>query len=86
MAVAHESDTHIGKGELDTFCLNIRPGQHVKITAGVLQGSEAVVVSQRTGGRVLVHLQKGLYVEVHQFCLEAAKPIKKIKNQAGRND
>lgn len=79
MAVAHESDTHIGRNEPDTSCLNTRPGQHVKISAGVLQGSEAIVVSQRTGGRVLVHLHKGLYVEVHQFCLEIVRPIKKIK-------
>lgn len=82
MAVAHESDTHIGKSELDTLCLNIRPGQKVRITAGVLQGSNAVVVSQRTGGRVLIHLQKGLYIEVHQFCLEATKKITRIKKSS----
>ena len=79
MTTLHNSDTQVGRAELDTFCLRVDPGQRVKITAGILQGSEAVVVRQRTAGRVLVRLQRGVYVEVHQFCLEPTKPIRKIK-------
>jgi hypothetical protein len=70
MATARDSDTRVGKADLDTFCLSVKRGQKVQITAGILQGAGAVVVRQRTGGRVLVRLQRGAYVEIHQYCLE----------------
>ena len=69
------SDTHIGRAESDTICLGVAPGQHVRISAGLMEGSEAIVVQQRTHGRVLVRLQHGVYVEIHQFCLEKIKRI-----------
>jgi transcription antitermination factor NusG len=67
------SDTHIGRAERDTICLSVTPGQRVRIIAGALQGSEAVVVQQRTHGRVLVRIRRGVYVEIQQFCLEKSK-------------
>jgi len=73
MAATRDSDTQVGKADLDTFCLRVEPGQQVQISAGILQGTRAVVVESRTGGRVLVRLQPGVYVEVHQFCLEHTK-------------
>ncbi|MGM0490878.1 MAG: hypothetical protein ACQESR_29490, partial [Planctomycetota bacterium] len=54
----------------DTICLRVSPGQGVRIIAGLLEGSEAIVVKQRAHGRVLVRMQEGVYVELHQFCLE----------------
>ncbi len=64
------SDTHIGRTESDTVCLSVEPGQRVRIIAGALSGAEAVVVQQRTHGRILVRIQRGVYVEIQQFCLE----------------
>ena len=77
--MANGSDTHIGSAAGDTVCLSVSPGQRVRISAGLLQGSEAIVVKQRTHGRVLVRVQQGVYVEIQQFCLEKIKQIKKLK-------
>ena len=70
MATANESDTWIGSEGSDTVCIQVLPGQRVRISAGLMEGSEAVVVEQRTHGRVLVRMEHGVYVEIHQFCLE----------------
>ena len=61
--------------ESDTICLGVAPGQRVRIAAGSMEGSEAVVIVQRTRGRVLVRLQEGVYVEIQQYCLEKIKRI-----------
>lgn len=71
--MASGSDTHIGHPDGDTICLRVSPGQDVRIIAGLLEGSRAVVVKQRDHGRVLVRMQEGVYVELHQFCLEKIK-------------
>jgi transcription antitermination factor NusG len=73
------SDTHIGRAESDTVCLGFSPGQSVRISVGLMEGFEAVVVQQRMRGRVLVRLEPGVFVEIHQFCLEK---ITKIQEQA----
>jgi hypothetical protein len=70
MATATESDTWIGSSDGDTMCLQVSPGQRVVISAGLMEGSEAVVVQQRSHGRVLVRLEQGVFVEIHQYCLE----------------
>ncbi len=75
MATANESDTWIGSSAGDTTCFQVSQGQRVRISAGLMEGSEAVVVEQRTHGRVLVRLEQGVFVEIHQYCLE------KIKNR-----
>ncbi len=69
------SDTHIGRADGDTVCLSVSPGQRVRIVTGPLEGSSAIVVQPRTHGRVLVRVQQGVYVEIHQFCLEKIKRI-----------
>ncbi len=71
------SDTQIGRADRDTVCLGLAPGQSVRISVGLMEGMEAVVVQPRMGGRVLVRLQRGVFVEVHQFCLEMIKRIRK---------
>jgi hypothetical protein len=73
MATANESDTWIGSSDGDTRCFQVSPGQRVSISAGLMEGSEAVVVEQRTHGRVLVRLEQGVFVEIHQYCLEQIK-------------
>ncbi len=73
--MANGSDTQIGRAENDTVCLSVAPGQRVRIIVGVLEGSEAIVVQQRSHGRVLVRVQQGVYVEIQQFCLEKITKI-----------
>jgi len=73
------SDTHIGRATGDTVCLGVKPGQNVRISAGLMVGSEAIVVQQRSQGRVLVRLQQGVYIEIQQFCLEKVKKTKRAK-------
>lgn len=73
------SDTHIGRADNDTMCLGFSPGQHVRVTAGLMSGAVATVIQQRPQGRVLIRLQPGVYVEILQYCLEG---IKKIRNQS----
>ena len=75
--MAKGSDTQIGRADNDTMCLGVSPGQRVRISAGLMEGSEAIVVQQRTQGRVLVRLQHGVYVEIYQYCLEKIKRIRK---------
>lgn len=75
MAPVKECDTHIGRVDNDTLCLSISPGDSVRVSAGMMQGIEATAVQQRTHGRVLVRVERGLYVEIHQFCLEKIKKI-----------
>ncbi len=75
--MTNASDTHIGRAGGDTVCLSVAPGQRVRVVAGLLDGSEAVVVRQRTNGRVLVRVQEGVYVEIQQFCLEKIKKIRR---------
>lgn len=65
------SDTQIGRAERDTVCLGFSPGQFVRVSVGQMEGMEAVVVQQRNFGRVLIRLQRGVFLEVHQFCLES---------------
>ncbi len=71
------SDTQIGRAESDTVCLGLTSGQAVRVSAGLMEGFDAVVVQQRSRGRVLVRLEPGVFVEIHQFCLEVIKTIPK---------
>jgi hypothetical protein len=75
MTAANQFDTHIGSASGDTLCLNVSAGESVRISAGMMQGAEATVVQPRTHGRILVRVGRGLYVEIHQFCLEKIKKI-----------
>ena len=79
--MANGSDTHIGRGGTDTVCVGVSPGQSVRIAAGLMEGSQAIVVQQRSQGRVLVRLQQGVYVEIQQFCLEKIRKVRRIRKQ-----
>ncbi len=76
MATGHRSDTQFARDVVDTMCLRVVPGQTVRITAGILEGVTAVVQEHRTGGRVLIRLKHGVFVEVNQFCLDTKKSPK----------
>ena len=82
--MARSPDTHIGKAEADTVCLSVSRGEHVRVSAGAMKGAEAIVVLQRTDGRVLVRLRQGVFLEIHAFCLEKVAKIAKVRKK--RND
>ena len=65
------SDTRIGNAESDTVCLRFAAGQSVRIAAGAMKGLVGTVVDHRTIGRILVQIDAGICVEIHQYCLEA---------------
>ncbi len=67
----NRSDTQIGIADSDTMCLRFAKGQRVRITAGALKGTEGIVIESRPVGRALVRLGDGLFVEIHQFCLQS---------------
>ncbi len=48
--MAKGSDTQIGRADSDTMCLGVSPGQRVRISAGLMEGSEATVIQPRTQG------------------------------------
>ena len=62
--------THFGNGESDTVCLRLAAGQTVRIVAGAMKGLVGRVVDQRTIGQILVQVDIGVCVEIHQYCLD----------------
>jgi len=69
----HSSDTDLdlGKaGSSDTACLRFDCGERVRIADGSLRGLKGTVVADRTGGRILLQLEEGTFVEIHHYCLE----------------
>lgn len=64
------SDTRIHRSESETALLRLTVGQEVRVGVGFLKDHVGTVIEQRAAGRVLVRLQDGVYVEIHQFCLE----------------
>ena len=75
--MARGSDTHIGLADSDTMCLGVSAGQRVRVSAGLLERAEAIVIQQRSQGRVLVRLQQGVYIDIYQYCLEKLTKIRK---------
>ncbi len=55
--------------EDDTDAIKVRVEGHVRGIMGELKGSTGTVVATRTGGRVLIRLATGLYVEAPSICL-----------------
>jgi len=37
---------------------------------GVMTGVEGVFVRRQETGRILIHLQNGLFVEIYEYCIE----------------
>jgi hypothetical protein len=54
----------------DTLALNVRVGGRVRCISGKLKGVEGVVTATRTGGRALIRLAAGVYLELPRVCLE----------------
>ena len=57
--------------ESDTVCLRFVAGQTVRIAGGAMKGLVGTVVDHRTIGRILVQIDAGICVEIHQYCLDA---------------
>lgn len=64
------SDTTIQRQQTDTLALCIRVGQRVRVAAGPFEGLSGLVQEQRTGGSVLLKLERGIFVVVKQIVLE----------------
>lgn len=69
------SETRLGIADSDTVCLRFAEGQSVRIAAGAMSGMMGKVVDHRTVGRILVQLDIGICVEIHQYCLEAMQEM-----------
>lgn len=54
----------------DTLGLSFSLGDCVVCACGVMKGLKGTFVAYREGGRVLVRLAKGMYVELPRICLK----------------
>lgn len=54
----------------DTDHLTFKVGERVLCTFGALKGVEGEIAALRTGGRLLVKVANGLYVELPRICAE----------------
>jgi hypothetical protein len=63
--------TRIDNVESDTVCLRFVAGQTVQMSAGAMRGLVGTVVDHRTIGRILVQIDAGICVEIHQYCVDA---------------
>jgi len=64
------ADTRIGKTDSDTGCLRFAYGERVRVVDGPLEGLVGTFVCARTGGKILVKLKGGVYLETHQYHFE----------------
>ena len=58
----------------DTAYMDFPVGKCVVCFMGELKGLEGVVTATRTGGRLLVRVRKGMFVELPRICLRCANP------------
>lgn len=68
----HAADTLIGTSDSSTNCLRFAYREQVRIVIGPLKGLEGTFVSVRTGGKILVELESGIYMEVFQYSVDKA--------------
>jgi hypothetical protein len=54
----------------DTITLDVKVGDDVECVLGQLKGVRGTLVASRSGGRVLVRLAKGMYLELPRFCVQ----------------
>ena len=54
----------------DTMVLNLTLGDRVVCAFGELKGQKGILVSNRAGGRALVRVAKGAYIEVPRICIQ----------------
>lgn len=55
--------------DMDTLAIDVRVGGHVRCIMGALKGVEGVVTATRTGGRLLIRVAMGMYLEVPRICV-----------------
>ena len=64
------SVTRLGNGDSDTMCQRFSLGERARIAVGNMEGLEGTVSGNRSGGRILLRLNVGVFVEIHQYVLE----------------
>lgn len=64
------SATRLGNGEADTTCLKFSSGERVRVAVGRMEGLAGTVSETRSGGRILLRMTDGVFVEIHQYVLE----------------
>jgi hypothetical protein len=64
------TETCFANDDSDTLDFRFSLGDRVVVTIGDLTGTEGTVIAFRADGRVLVHLRRGVYLEMLRFCLE----------------
>jgi hypothetical protein len=57
----------------DTIALEVGVGEDVECVLGQLKGVRGKLVARREGGRVLVRLAPGMYLEVPRFCVRRCR-------------
>jgi len=70
-ADAKTGGTRLGKDHSDSTSLRFSRGDRVSISVGSMTGWKGTVVSQRTGGKILLQIQAGILVEIHEHWIEA---------------
>jgi len=53
----------------DTVGLDFKVGDRVCCAVGDVKGLKGILAAYRAGGRILVRLTDGLYVELPRFCV-----------------
>ena len=69
-ADAKTGGTRLGKDHSDSTSLRFSRGDRVSITVGSMAGWNGTVVSERSGGKILLQLQVGILVEIDEDCIE----------------
>ena len=54
----------------ETMTINMDIGEEVVCLMGEVKGERGKLVANRDGGRILVRLAMGLYLELPRFCVE----------------
>lgn len=56
--------------DTDAAMIDIRVGGRIRSIVGELKGIQGVVTATRTGGRVLICVATGVYLELPQNCVQ----------------
>ena len=73
MAKDPASETKLGKTASDTQCASLARGQLVRVAGGVLEGVVGKVVERQPGGKWIVYINHGVFIEVQQYLLEVLR-------------
>jgi hypothetical protein len=70
MAKLHDHSSTDAIRGTDTAAIHVRVGGRVRCIMGTLKGIEGVMVATRSGGRVLIAIAKGVYLELPRICVQ----------------